>query len=309
MNEFALIWRYFGEQSRVSTTVCVGIGDDAALVVPPANQQLAISADTLIAGVHFPKDTAPQDIGYKALAVNLSDLAAMGAQPLWFTLALTLPEVNENWLAQFSAGLFEIAQLFNLSLIGGDTTRGNELSISIQIIGAVSPTHALLRSGAQIGDDIFVTGTLGDAGLALAVLQGKISHTTYDLMKLNRPFPKIKEGLKLQGIANSAIDISDGLLADLGHILEMSGNLGATLYLPTLPLSTHLKSLDISQAWQFALSSGDDYELCFTVPPNKSNLIDFSCTKIGNIKQQSGIRCLDHHHNLFVSRQLGYQHF
>jgi len=309
MNEFALIQRYFGEKSRLLTTCCVGIGDDAALVMPPANQQLAISVDTLIAGVHFPQNTPPQDVGYKALAVNLSDLAAMGAQPLWFTLALTLPHFDEQWLAKFSDGLFEIAQLFNVQLIGGDTTRGNELSISIQIIGSVSPQQALLRNGAQIGDHVFVTGTLGDAGLTLAILQGRFSHESYDIMKLNRPMPRIKEGLMLQGIATSAIDVSDGLLADLGHILEMSGNIGATLYLPEIPLSNHLKSLDISQAWQFALSSGDDYELCFTVPSNKTHLIDFPCTPIGKIEQQNGIRCLDGNQQLFIPQKLGYQHF
>lgn len=309
MNEFTLIQRYFLKKSRYSSNVCMGIGDDAALVIPPSNQPLAISVDTLIAGVHFPVDTAPQAIGFKALAVNLSDLAAMGAQPLWFTLALTLPTINENWLEKFSAGLFEIAQLYHVQLIGGDTTRGKELSISIQIIGAVSPNQALLRSGAQLGDDIFITGTLGDAGLALAVLQNKMMDQICNVDRLNYPTPRISEGLKLRGIANSAIDISDGLLADLGHILEMSGNIGATLFLNDLPLSKELQTLKTEQAWQFALSSGDDYELCFTVSPDKTHLIDFPCTKIGFIEKETGIRCIDKQGHLFIPSNAGYQHF
>ena len=309
MNEFALIQRYFLEKSRYNSSVCIGIGDDAALVIPPLNQQLAMSVDTLIAGVHFPVDTAPQAIGFKALAVNLSDLAAMGAQPLWFTLALTLPIIDENWLEQFSEGLFEIAQHYGISLIGGDTTKGKELSISIQIIGAVSPNQALLRSGAKIGDEIFVTGTLGDAGFALAVLQKKMTAQSCNMDRLNYPTPRVFEGLKLRGIANSAIDISDGLLADLGHILEMSGNVGATLFLNDLPLSKELQTLKTEQAWQFALSSGDDYELCFTVSPEKSHLIDFPCTKIGFIEKETSIRCIDEQGKLFIPSHVGYQHF
>jgi len=308
MNEFALIQRYFLEKSRYNSNVCMGIGDDAALVIPPPNQQLAISVDTLIAGVHFPVDTAPQDIGFKALAVNLSDLAAMGAQPLWFTLALTLPNVDKSWLEQFSEGLFEISNSYNIQLIGGDTTKGH-LSITIQVIGSIPQNQALMRNGAQIGDEIFMTGTLGDAGLALAVLRNKISFQNHDITRLNRPTPRIYEGLKLRGIANSAIDISDGLLADLGHILEMSGNMGATLFLNDFLLSKELQTLKTEQAWQFALSSGDDYELCFTVSSEKSHLIDFPCTKIGFIEKETGIRCIDTQGKLFISSNIGYQHF
>lgn len=308
MNEFALIQRYFWEKSRYNSNVCMGIGDDAALVIPPSNQQLAISVDTLISGVHFPVDTPPQAIGFKALAVNLSDLAAMGAQPLWFTLALTLPNVDEPWLEQFSAGLFEISNTYNIQLIGGDTTKGH-LSITIQVIGSVLHNQALMRGNAQVGDEIFVTGTLGDAGLALAVLQNKIPFQNHNLNRLNYPIPRIFEGLKLRGISKSAIDISDGLLADLGHILKMSGNFGAILFLDQLPLSKELQMLKPEQAWQFALSSGDDYELCFTVSPDKTHLIDFPCTKIGIIEENSGIRCLDQQGNLFIPSQIGYQHF
>jgi len=308
MNEFALIQRYFLEKSRYSSNVCMGIGDDAALVIPPSDQQLAISVDTLIEGVHFPVDTAPQHIGFKALAVNLSDLAAMGAQPLWFTLALTLPNADKCWLEQFSEGLFEISNSYNIQLIGGDTTKGH-LSITIQVIGSVPQNQALMRNGAQIGDEIFMTGTLGDAGLALAVLRNKISFQNHDITRLNRPTPRIYEGLKLRGIANSAIDISDGLLADLGHILEMSGNMGATLFLNDFLLSKELQTLKTEQAWQFALSSGDDYELCFTVSSEKSHLIDFPCTKIGFIEKETGIRCIDKKGKLFISSNVGYQHF
>lgn len=308
MNEFALIQRYFWEKSRYSSDVYLGIGDDAALVIPPPDQQLAISVDTLIEGVHFPVDTSPQAIGFKALAVNLSDLAAMGAQPLWFTLALSLPNVDESWLAQFSEGLFEISNTYNIQLIGGDTTKGH-LSITIQVIGTVPQNQALMRSGAQIGDEIFVTGTLGDAGLALEALKNTMLFQSYNLERLNRPTPRVSEGLKLRGIANSAIDISDGLLADLGHILEMSGNIGATLFLNQLPFSPHLKALPKEQAWHFALSSGDDYELCFTVSPDKIHLIDFPCTKIGIIEKEIGIRCIDDQGKLFIPSKVGYQHF
>lgn len=308
MNEFALIQRYFLEKSRYNSNIYFGIGDDAALVIPPPNQQLAISVDTLISGVHFPVDTPPQAIGFKALAVNLSDLAAMGALPLWFTLALTLPNVDESWLEHFSAGLFEISNTYGIQLIGGDTTKGH-LSITIQVIGLARQNQSLMRKNAQIGDEIFVTGTLGDAGLALAVLQGKIPFQNHNINRLNYPTPRISEGLKLRGVSKCAIDISDGLLADLGHILEMSGNVGATLFLDQLPLSKELQTLKPEQAWQFALSSGDDYELCFTVSPDKTYLIDFPCTKIGFIEEKSGIRCLDTQGKLFIPSQTGYQHF
>lgn len=308
MDEFAVIQRYFKEKTNYFSDVYLGIGDDAALVVPPANQQLAISVDTLIEGVHFPPDTAPQAIGFKALAVNLSDLAAMGAQPLWFTLALSLPTVDEEWLARFTEGLFELSNSYNIQLIGGDTTKGH-LSITIQVIGAVPQTQALMRSGAQVGDEIFVTGTLGDAGLALQALKNKMFCQSFDIERLNRPLPRVAEGLKLRGIATSAIDISDGLLADLGHILKMSGNLGATLFLDQLPFSPYLKALPQEQAWNFALSSGDDYELCFTISPDKIKLVDFPCTRIGIIDKEVGIRCIDDQGKLFIPSKTGYQHF
>jgi len=221
INEFELIKRYFQQTIVSRRDVVCGIGDDAALLQCSPEQLLVVSTDTLIEGVHFPQTTTAQDLAYKALAVNLSDLAAMGAEPAWFTLALTLPTPDPSWLAHFSQGLFQLAQQFNIQLVGGDTTRG-PLSITIQVLGQVPAHQALLRQGAQAGDKIYVSGTLGDAGLGLEVSLGKrqVSETAsqFVLQRLNRPFPQVQLGLALRGLASSAIDISDGLLADLDHL-------------------------------------------------------------------------------------------
>ncbi|HID98766.1 MAG TPA: thiamine-phosphate kinase [Thiotrichaceae bacterium] len=318
--EFDLIARYFSDTFPKRTDVILGVGDDAALCQVPAGMQLATAIDTLVEGVHFPHKTRPHDIGYKALAVNLSDMAAMGATPAWMTLALTCPKTDEAWLKGFAQGLRELAEKHQVSLIGGDTTYGPALTITIQISGFVPPEQALLRGGAKPGDGIYVTGTLGDAGLGLASVQKEegivlpipIQH--YVESRLNRPTPRLHEGQALRGIASSAIDISDGLAADLGHILKASA-VGASLQLEKLPLSQALRQhLSCKSAWHLALNAGDDYELCFTVPPNRETalrnaLTTHSYTRIGTIETISGLRCLDANGELLTLKMKGYQHF
>ncbi|RKZ41263.1 MAG: thiamine-phosphate kinase [Gammaproteobacteria bacterium] len=313
--EFDVIARYFTQAFPKRTDVILGIGDDAALCTVPAGMQLAIAVDTLVEGVHFPRTTCAQDMGYKALAVNLSDMAAMGATPAWMTLALTCPQTDGAWLKGFTQGLLELAKLYQVSLMGGDTTCG-PLTITIQIAGFVPPDGALQRCGAQQGDGIYVTGTLGDAGLGLASIQKQVilpSQTQQFVeSRLNRPTPRVAEGQALRGIASSAIDISDGLAADLGHILEASG-VGASLQLEKLPLSRALiKHLSPEKAWLMALSAGDDYELCFTVPHQKEVALQKALpnyTRIGIIESSPGLRCLDAQGQLFRFEKTGYQHF
>lgn len=318
MDEFALIERYFARraaQIRAPHAV-LGIGDDAALLDIPAGMQLAVSMDTLVSGVHFPASAEPCDIGYKALAVNLSDMAAMGAEPVAATLALTLPQADEAWLQRFSDGFFDLAERYRVALIGGDTTRG-PLSITVQIHGLLPQGAALLRSGAHPDDAIYVTGTLGDAGLGLLITQGKITSASPQrvLDKLNRPEPRVREGMALRGIASSAIDVSDGLLADLGHILKAS-SMGARLNLDALPLSPAVRACGEEQAHALALSSGDDYELCFTVPPAgeaalKRAFETFSCAcaRVGVIEREPGLRCVRADGSLYKPTTSGYDHF
>ncbi len=307
ITEFDLINRFFKQQFPTRKDVVLGIGDDAALCTAPAGMQLVMAIDTLVEAVHFPINTKPEDIAYKALAVNLSDLAAMGATPAWMTLALTCPKVDESWLARFSQGLLDLATAADVSLIGGDTTRGS-LTVTIQVTGFVK--SALLRSAAQPGDGIYVTGTLGDAGLGLAAIEKRIrlapEMQNYAESRLNKPTARIYEGKKLTGIANAAIDISDGLLADLNHILTAS-KVGASLNVDTLPLSKALQSINRATALDFALTAGDDYELCFTVPAN--NKLSIAATRIGTIEKQLGLRCLDKDGQTFTSKISGYQHF
>ena len=263
-SEFDLIRRFF---TRATPGTLLGVGDDAALLQASEGNVLAVSTDMLVSGTHFLPDADPFLLGHKTLAVNLSDMAAMGAAPRWATLALALPEADEAWLAQFSAGFFALAQQHGVELIGGDTTRG-PLNLCVTIFGEVPAQQALRRSGAQVGDDIWVSGHLGEAALALAHLQGRIQLSAAELAAclpaLHQPQPRISLGLALRGIATSAIDISDGLLADLGHILEAS-QLGAQLEFAALPLSPTLQG-QLPLVTQFVLSGGDDYELCFTAP-------------------------------------------
>ncbi|HHB92394.1 MAG TPA: thiamine-phosphate kinase [Thioploca sp.] len=311
MSEFDLISRYFSTKFPQRSDVDLSIGDDAAICTVPPNMQLVTAIDTLVADVHFPLTTKPEDIGYKALAVNLSDIAAMGATPVWMTLALTCPEFNEIWLQRFSDGLLELARLNQVSLIGGDTTRG-PLTITIQITGLVPLNTALKRNGANPGDSIYVTGTLGDAGLGLQVAKQQVVLSTlakkYTLSRLNRPTPRLQIGQKLLKIATSAIDISDGLVADLGHILNFS-NVGASLQIDNLPLSDELlESVPYETAIELALTAGDDYELCFTTPESEVLFID-SCTYIGKIEPDLGLRCVTKTSDIFIPKANGYQHF
>ncbi len=269
-SEFSIIEHYFSRKDDVADAALkVGIGDDAAVIKPSLNHTLAISVDTLIAGRHFPLQTSATDIGYKSLAVNLSDMAAIGAKPKWITLSLSIPDDDAEWLKHFAESLFELADEHQVYLIGGDTVKG-PLTITIQIIGELPQDQKLLRSGANVGDLIVVSGTLGDAAAGLHQLQRADQQPDdYLLSRLNRPTPRVKIGMMLHEIASSTIDISDGLIADLGHILKRS-QVGATIDANKVPLSTQLKQQYMPmQQQQFALSGGDDYELCFTISPDK----------------------------------------
>lgn len=271
MREFELIKHYFAQQPVKRKDVLVGIGDDCALVHPPERQQLAITTDTLVAGVHFPVETAPRAIGHKVIAVNLSDLAAMGAEPAWVSMAITLPEIDERWIKEFCAGVFELCEYYNVQLIGGDTTQG-PLSITITAQGFTPADKHILRSKAKAGDWLYVTGEIGDAALALQHLQGKVViddvFKEHALTKLNFPKPRILAGLTLRDYASAAIDISDGVVADLTHICQASG-VGANIIVDKLPISMVMReTLPLEQAYQLALTGGDDYELLFTVAEN-----------------------------------------
>lgn len=316
MNEFELIRTFFARQPLTRADVATGIGDDAALLRVPPGQLLAVTSDLLVAGVHFFPDVNPVSLGHKALAVNLSDLAAMGAEPAWFLLNLTLPQADTQWLEQFCRGMFALAREYNVQLVGGDTARG-PLAIAIEAHGFVPEAKVLLRSGAQAGDQIYVTGTLGDAALALRQCRGEIRLAERDLAvvmeRLDRPVPRVDEGMALRGIAHSAIDISDGLLADLGHILE-SSQVGARIFLDRIPVSTVSRSYLKETGWETVLAGGDDYELCCTVP--KKNVValeklDFGCgiQCIGEIEPQPGLRVMDESGVLYQPKGTGYDHF
>ena len=316
MNEFELIRTFFARQPVSRADVKIGIGDDAALLRPPHNQCLTVTSDLLVAGVHFFPDVDPVSLGHKALAVNLSDLAAMGAEPAWFLLNLTLPNVDVAWLEKFCQGMFELAREYNVQLVGGDTSRG-PLAIGIEAHGFVPEAMALRRAAAKAGDRIYVTGTLGDAALALRHRRDEIRLPERDLAAvagpLDRPTPRVREGMALRGIAHGAIDISDGLLADFGHILEMS-EVGARLYLDRIPVSDvsrrHLKET----GWETVLAGGDDYELCFTVPDKNVAALEklrFACGFhcIGEIEAAPGLRILDESGKPYHPKATGHDHF
>jgi thiamine-monophosphate kinase len=277
MNEFDVIARYFNRKNtyHCSQVAECSIGDDCALLNIPPEKSLAVSTDTLVENVHFLRDINPYDLGYKALAVNLSDLAAMGADPVWLTLSLTIPRPNENWLAAFSQGLFELIDNYNMQLIGGDTTRG-PLSITLSVYGLIPKGSSMKRDGAIIGDRIYVTGTLGNsaAGLDLHLRKDQDSLLCQNLLQHHlRPTPRVRQGKLLRGLASSAIDISDGLIADLRHIIKAS-DCGAIIYLENVPLSIELYNhFEYSQVLKWALSGGEDYELCFTIPDKKSSIL------------------------------------
>ncbi|ENC7449130.1 thiamine-phosphate kinase [Salmonella enterica] len=283
--EFSLIARYFDRVRSTRLDVETGIGDDCALLNIPEKQTLAISTDTLVAGNHFLPDIDPADLAYKALAVNLSDLAAMGADPAWLTLAITLPEVDELWLEAFSDSLFELLNYYDMQLIGGDTTRG-PLSMTLGIHGYIPAGRALKRAGAKPGDWIYITGTPGDSAAGLAVLQNRllVSEETdahYFIKRHLRPTPRILHGQALRDIASAAIDISDGLISDLGHIVKASG-CGAKVDVDALPKSAAMmRHVDAGQALRWTLSGGEDYELCFTVPELNRGALDVAIGQLG----------------------------
>lgn len=318
LSEFSLIERYFTSRTH-RQDVILGVGDDAALLQLPPGMQLAVSVDTLVAGRHFPEETAAEAIGHKALAVNLSDMAAMGADPAWVTLALTLPESDSAFVEDFARGFFALARRYGVELVGGDTVRG-PLSLTVQIQGQVPAGKALLRSGARPGDYLYVSGTLGDAGAGLRLKQGGSCHAPEAealVRRLDYPTPRVAEGRSLRGIASAAIDISDGLLADLGHILERSG-CGAEIELEALPQSEALRRCitDDHERLKLALGAGDDYELCFTVPPSQRSAImelssSWSCglSCIGRINDGAGITLSGEGSDSLQGRVAGYDHF
>jgi thiamine-monophosphate kinase len=331
MGEFDLIARFFKRPAR---RAALGVGDDCALLQPAAGTQLAISCDMLVQGRHFFADVNPRSLGHKALAVNLSDLAACGAKPLAFTLALALPDANEPWLADFALGLFELADAHDCELIGGDTTAG-PLNICITVFGEVPVVNgrslALLRSGARAGDDLYVSGTLGDARLALNVMQGKLTVPAPLLMaareRLERPTPRVALGLALRGIASAAIDVSDGLLGDLGHILEGS-QVGATVQVDQALRSIACYAdpahsgdragINLSQEqWRtLALAGGDDYELLFTASPSQRAAVAEAARasqtpvrRIGQIDAAPGLRLLDAQGQALPNHYASFDHF
>jgi thiamine-monophosphate kinase len=324
--EFDLIELIRARCAIARDDVRLGIGDDAALLAVPAGQVLAVSTDTLVAGVHFAQSAKGYDVGWKALAVNLSDLAAMGATPAWATLALTLPQADGTWVADFADGFAALAREFKLALVGGDTTQG-PLSVTLTVHGFVPENAALRRDAAQIGDAVFVTGTLGDAAAGLRCLDkgstaaqrtlATASNMRESLIaRLQRPTPRIAQGLALRGRARACIDVSDGLVADLGHICIASG-VGAEIDLGLLPASPALFSLfDADARAEFQLAGGDDYELCFTAPKANAtywlnDLASSGCgaTRIGRIVVESGVRVHDSVGNPIAIARAGWQHF
>ena len=323
MTEFDLIARYF---TRKPKHAAVGVGDDCAIINPSPGMQLAISSDMLVEGRHFFGDVSPYLLGHKALAVNLSDLAAVGATPVAFTLALALPSVDEVWLEQFSAGLFALADAHGCELIGGDTTQG-PLNICITVFGEVPRGQALLRSGAKVGDDIYVSGTLGEAHLALLALQGKIDLPPDVLaatrQRLEKPTPRIALGIALRGIATAAIDISDGLAGDLSHVLKSSGvgaqietDIAINLIAACAYITWPTGQFDAEKRLKTVLSGGDDYELAFTAPAYlRAEVLAAAAssqtpvTRIGTIQSEPGLRLVDGHGHPTQAQFASFDHF
>lgn len=314
MDEFSLINQYFSDCGQAHYPVDISIGDDAAVLSVPQSSRLVMTMDTLIEDVHFPASTNASDIAHKALAVNLSDLAAMGAKPAWFLLSLTLPEANSTWLSEFSQALCQQAKFYEIKLIGGDTCKGS-LSITIQATGIIE-NNAVLRSNAQIGDHIFVSGSLGNAAIGLAIIQEKINDIDNKesfIKALNCPKPRFDVSNVVAQFANSMIDLSDGLLGDLGHILKAS-HCGAELYLNQIPMPDVIKQ---NAQYYYALSGGDDYELCFTVPESFLETMysvlqehQLKVYDIGKITSSGLAVYKDHEQELIDLSQIkGFQHF
>ena len=327
LSEFSLIDR-IAARTRAQADIALGIGDDAALLQPAPGHWLAVTADTLNSGVHFPEETPPADIGWKTLAVNLSDLAAMGATPAWGTLALSLPQADDAWVETFADGFFALADAHAWRLVGGDTTRG-PLSLSVTAFGQVPTGQALRRDAAQLGDDIWISGMPGEAAGGLRLWQaGRLDVTRsaddadHELLRqrLLRPVPRVALGLSLRGIAHAAVDVSDGLLADLGHIARRSG-VAAHVSVAAMPLSPALRSVfGEDAARDCALRGGDDYELCFTAPASRRDALerisvelDLPLTRIGHIVQGAGVQCTDAQSEAAnadgAPRRGGYEHF
>lgn len=314
LSEFGLIDRYFsalGARADVRT----GVGDDGAVLAPPAGQDLVAVIDTLVEGVHFPAGADPRSIGHRALAVNLSDVAAMGATAAWALLALTLPRADESWLEAFARGFGELARAHDVHLVGGDTTSG-PLSVTVQVLGFVPRGQGLLRTGGQAGDVVHVTGTPGDAACGLALLQGRepgrgASRAALDALRERFlfPLPRAAIGVRLRGIASACIDISDGLAGDLAKLARASG-CGAQIEPARLPLSDALRACAGAEAAErYALTGGDDYELCFTVPPARLDALQgLPCTAIGHLVDAPGVR-LRRNHNVIEFSHSGFDHF
>ena len=314
MDEFEIIRRFFDRPSG-DPGVVAGVGDDGAVLQPAAGRQLISVIDTMVCGVHFPEAMAPYDVGYRVVAVNVSDVAAMGGQPRWMTMALTLAEADPAWLAEFSSAVFDAGDEYGVALVGGDITHGSELVVSIQVNGEVEPGRALLRSGAKPGDGIYVTGTVGDAAAGLSVLQSGAPAdpvTEYLLRRFARPQARIREGRALAANANAAIDLSDGLYTDLEKLLAASGA-GGTIEIAELPLSGQLLGmLALEDARRFALGGGDDYELCFTGPGDFFDAVDAvegtPIARIGTVVEGQGLGCTLNGEP-FDYEDKGYRHF
>lgn len=297
--EFSLIEKFFASPAVTRADVSLGTGDDCALLEIPAGRQLAVTMDTLVSGRHFLPDTAPWRLGWKVLAVNLSDLAAMGAEPAWVTLAATLPEIDEAWLDAFMQGFTALARQYDVQLVGGDTTKG-PLSFTVQAHGLVDAGMAMQRSGAKPGDAIYVTGDIGGAGVALKQLLADAGPAGLLQERLEKPEPRVRQGIRLAAIASSCIDLSDGLAGDLQHILDASA-CGARVELESLPLLPATRTFVQEQNdWQLPLTAGDDYELLFTLPVSdlpalEAMLPDLGCpvTRIGTIESEPGLRLFD----------------
>jgi len=316
MDEFELIHRYFSAGSAKRADVVLGVGDDAALLEVPEDQELAVTTDSLLPGVHFPADLDPAAVGQRSLAANLSDLAAMGAEPAWVLLALTLPEADENWLEAFSRGFHALAKQHQVALVGGNIARG-PFNITVTAQGFVPKGQALRRRGAKAGDKVFVTGSPGDAAAGLKLIQsGSKDMADPCLRRFAYPEPRVNAGMALRGLASACIDISDGLLADLGHILEMS-EAGATVLTAKLPLSKRLLQLHgMDAALCLTLMGGDDYELLFTAAPERQQLIEeelkaLECPVacIGSVDAEPGLRCLETSGHGLKMTAAGYKHF
>ena len=316
LGEFDLIARYF---TRAPKRAALGVGDDCALLAPlPTGQQLAVSCDMLVEGRHFLSTVAPDRLGHKALAVNLSDMAACGAEPIAFTLALSMPRVDEAFLDGFARGMFALADEQGIELVGGDTTAG-PLNICITVFGAVPTGQALLRSGARAGDELWVSGSLGDARLALEVFRGtaSLAGEAFDAVRgrMECPSPRVALGKALRGVATSAIDLSDGLVGDLGQVLARSG-VGATVDADTLPRSAVLASMPRALQHECLLAGGDDYELLFSAPPSAASEVSAAArgagaavTRIGRIEATSGLRIVDGRGTPLVQRFAAFDHF